>query len=94
MSEFKLHEVFVASMSQVMRRIIKKNINIINDFAENIFSMKLCGDGLRLQQVLADFLSTCVEYTPYGGHLGVSARLIIKTNLQESVQPAAPFEFR
>lgn len=93
-TEFKLHEVFVASMTQVMRRIIEKSINLVNDFADDIMSMKLYGDGLRLQQVLADFLSTCVEFTPHGDHLGVSARLIDNTNLEESVQPGAHFELR
>ncbi|KAK1369971.1 Phytochrome [Heracleum sosnowskyi] len=93
-TEFELHEVFVASMTQVMRRIIEKSINLVNDFADDIMSMKLYGDGLRLQQVLADFLSTCVDFTPHGGQLGVSARLIDNTNLEESVQPGAHFELR
>lgn len=94
MTEFRLHEVFASSMTQVMRRIIENNINLVNDFADNLMSMILYGDGLRLQQVLADFLSTCVDFTPHGGHLGVSARLIDNTNSEESVQPGAHFELR
>lgn len=94
MTEFKLHEVFVASMTQVMRMIIEKSINLVNDFADDIMSVKLYGDGLRLQQVLADFLLTCVDFTPHGGHLGVSARFINNSNLEESVQPGADFELR
>ncbi|KAL8108802.1 hypothetical protein AgCh_025045 [Apium graveolens] len=93
-TEFKLHEVFVTSMSQVMKMIIEKSINLVNDFADDILSVKFYGDGLRLQQVLADFLSTCVDFTPHGGHLGVSASLINNTNLEESDQPGAHFELR
>ncbi|WOG84020.1 hypothetical protein DCAR_0103199 [Daucus carota subsp. sativus] len=93
-SEFKLHEVFVASMSQVMRRIMEKNIRMVNDYADDIMSVKLYGDALRLQQVLADFMSTCVGLAPYGGQLGVSARLINNTNSEDSVQPAVNFELR
>ncbi|KAK1371036.1 Phytochrome [Heracleum sosnowskyi] len=94
MSEFTLHEVFVACMSQVMKRINEKGINLVNDLANDIMSAKLYGDGLRLQQVLSDFMSTSVDFTPNGGHLGVSARLIEDTDSEQSVQPTVHFELR
>lgn len=92
MSEFTLHDVFVAATSQVMMRSNGKGIQIVNDFADDMMSETLYGDGLRLQQVLADFLIICVNFTPTGGHLGISASLN-KDNLGQSVQ-LGHLEFR
>lgn len=94
MSEFTLHEVFVACMSQVMKRIEEKGINLVNDLANDIMCAKLYGDGLLLQQVLSNFMSTSVDYTPNGGHLCFSARLIKDTDSEQSVQPAVRSELR
>lgn len=92
MSEFTLHDVFVAATSQVMMRSNGKGIEIVNNFADDMMSETLYGDGLRLQQVLADFLIICVNFTPTGGHLGISASLN-KDNLGQSVQ-LVHLEFR
>lgn len=92
MVEFKLDEVLHASISQVMTKSNGKSLRIINDIADNILCETLYGDSLRLQQVLADFLSVAVNFTPSGGQLALSSKLT-KDNLGESIQ-LAHLEFR
>ncbi|CAK7340402.1 unnamed protein product [Dovyalis caffra] len=75
MVEFTLHEVVVAAISQVMMKSNAKGIRIINDAAEEIMTETVYGDSIRLQQVLADFLSMSVNFTPTGGQLSLSASL-------------------
>ena len=87
MVEFKLHEVLVASISQVMIKSSAKGVKIVNNLAESLMNETLYGDGLRLQQVLADFLLTSVNFTPNGGQLGLGGKLT-KDRLGESVQLA------
>ncbi|CAN1259629.1 Phytochrome A [Linum perenne] len=84
MVEFTLHEVMVASISQVMMKCNSKGIRIVNDAAEEIMSETLYGDSIRLQQVLADFLLISVNSTPPTGQLTVAANLT-KDPLGQSV---------
>ncbi|CAK9134238.1 unnamed protein product [Ilex paraguariensis] len=92
MVEFTLHDVLVASISQVMMISNRKGIQLINDVAENIMFETLYGDSLRLQQILADFLLISVNFTPNGSRLCVAASLT-KDRLGELVQ-LAHMEFR
>ncbi|KAF5952070.1 hypothetical protein HYC85_010014 [Camellia sinensis] len=92
MVEFTLNEVLVAAISQIMMKSNGKGIRIVNDLAEEIMSETLYGDSMRLQQVLADFLSISVNFMPNGGQLGVTASLT-KDRLGESVQ-LVHLEFR
>lgn len=87
MVEFTLHQVLVASTSQVMIKSNGKGVRIVNDATEEAMTETLYGDSLRLQQVLADFLSISVNYTPTGSQLVIAARLT-KDHLGESVQLA------
>lgn len=92
MSEFMLQDVYVASMSQVIKKSSGKAIQIVDKFSKEIMSETLYGDSIRLQQVLADFLMICVNFTPVGGQLGISATST-KDNLGQSVQ-IVRLEFR
>lgn len=92
MLEFKLHEVLVASISQVMMKSNGKNIMISNDMVEDLLNETLYGDSPRLQQVLANFLLVSLNATPSGGQLSISGRLT-KDRIGESVQLAL-LEFR
>lgn len=83
MVEFTLHEVLVASISQVMIKSNAKSIRIVQD-AKEIMSETLYGDSLRLQQVLADFLSVSVNFMPSGGQLTLAANMT-KDQLGQSV---------
>ncbi|KAF8038651.1 hypothetical protein BT93_B1249 [Corymbia citriodora subsp. variegata] len=87
MVEFTLHQVLVASMSQVMIKSNGKGVRIVNDATEEAMAETLYGDSLRLQQVLADFLSISVNYTPTGSQLVIAAHLT-KDHIGESVQLA------
>ncbi|XP_028779403.1 phytochrome A [Neltuma alba] len=87
MVEFTLHEVLVASLSQVMTKSNAKGITIVNEVAEQIMTETLYGDCLRLQQVLADFLLMSVTFTPSEGKVVVAASLT-KDQLGQSVHLA------
>lgn len=87
MVEFTLNEVLVASISQVMMKSNAKGIRIVNETAEQIMSETLYGDSIRLQQVLADFLSISINFVPNGGQLMVSSSLT-KDQLGQSVHLA------
>ncbi|KAM5560833.1 phytochrome A-2 [Rosa sericea] len=84
MVEFTLHEVLVASISQVMIKSNAKSIPIVQDANEEIMTETLYGDSLRLQQVLADFLSVSVNYMPSRGQLTLAVNLT-KDQLGQSV---------
>lgn len=84
MAEFTLHDVLVASLSQVMTNSNAKGIQIVNDVAEQIVMETLYGDCLRLQQVLADFLLISINFTPNGGQVVLAASLT-KEQLGKSV---------
>ncbi|KAL0387292.1 UNVERIFIED_CONTAM: Phytochrome A1 [Sesamum radiatum] len=92
MVEFKLPEVLIAAISQVMMKSNGKGIMIVDNLAPNLSSETLYGDSLRLQQILAAFLLISVIYTPSGGQLGVAASLK-KDSIGESVQ-LGHLEFR
>ncbi|KAH9624024.1 hypothetical protein KSS87_008617 [Heliosperma pusillum] len=92
MVEFAVKDVLVASISQVMVKSNEKGIQIANDSTNQSLKETLYGDSLRLQQILADFLSISVNFTPAGGHIGVTVRLA-KDNIGDSVQ-LANLEFR
>lgn len=85
MVEFKLHEVLIASISQVMLKSNGKGIVIVDDLAPSLSGETLYGDSLRLQQILAAFLLISVTYTPSGGQLGVAASLT-KDSIGKSIQ--------
>lgn len=92
MVEFTLQEVLVVSISQVMIKSNAKSIRIVQDVNEEIITETLYGDSLRLQQVLADFLSVSVNYMPSGGQLTLATNLT-KDQLGQSVH-LAHLEFR
>ncbi|KAE8726381.1 putative Sugar transporter [Hibiscus syriacus] len=88
MMEFTLHEVLIASISQVMVKCDGKFIRIIvNDTAEDIMPETLYGDSVGLQQVVGDFLLTSVNFTPQGSQLLLVANLT-KDRLGQSVHLA------
>ncbi|KAL0384699.1 UNVERIFIED_CONTAM: Phytochrome A [Sesamum radiatum] len=85
MVEFELHDVLIASISQVMMKSIAKGVMIVDDLAPNLSTEKFYGDSLRLQQVLATFLLVSVNATLSGGQLRLAATLT-KDSLGETVQ--------
>ena len=92
MVEFSIQDIVVASMSQIMAKSNDKGIRIENETSEEFLKETLCGDSLRLQQVLADFLFVSVTCTPAGGQVGIKVGLV-KYKVEESVL-LANLEFR
>ncbi|KAK0589693.1 hypothetical protein LWI29_017426 [Acer saccharum] len=53
-----------AVMTQVMIPIKEHQVQLIHDLPDEVSSMSLYGDRLRLQQVLSDFLTNALIFTP------------------------------
>ncbi|KAK4386101.1 Phytochrome A1 [Sesamum angolense] len=85
MVEFELHDVLIASISEVMMKSISKGIMIVDDLAPNLSIETFYGDSLRLQQVLATFLLVSINATLSGGRHGLAATLT-KDSLGEIIQ--------
>ena len=62
--EFLLGSVINAVVSQVMLLLRERNLQLIRDIPEEIKTLTVYGDQLRIQQVLADFLLNMVRYAP------------------------------
>ncbi|KAI3676100.1 hypothetical protein L1987_85699 [Smallanthus sonchifolius] len=85
MTEFNLQQILGASTSQIMSKSNIMGIQIVNNIPEDMLLEQLYGDSVRLQQVLADFLSFSVSCTPPGGLLTIAANLT-KDHLDKLVQ--------
>lgn len=62
--EFFLGNVINAVVSQVMLLLRERKLQLIRDIPEEIKTLALYGDQLRIQQVLSDFLLNMVRYAP------------------------------
>ncbi|XP_010549119.1 PREDICTED: phytochrome A-like [Tarenaya hassleriana] len=87
MTEFSLNDVLTASTSQIMMKSNGKSVRVTNETTEEVMNDTLYGDGIRLQQVLANFMIMSVSFTPPGGQLAVTASLR-KDQLGQSVHLA------
>lgn len=63
-SEFNLGEALEVVMTQVMIPSQEHQVQIVRNLPAELSSMNLYGDKLRLQQVLSDFLSNTLIFTP------------------------------
>nr|AHZ63996.1 phytochrome [Bryum argenteum] len=63
-AEFEMGTVMDAVISQGMTTSREKGLQIIRETPREISTMRLFGDQIRLQQVLADFLLNAVRFTP------------------------------
>lgn len=62
--EFFVGGVIDAVVSQVMMLLRERGLQLIRDIPEEIKTLAVYGDQVRVQQVLADFLLNMVRYTP------------------------------
>nr|AEA41043.1 phytochrome B [Amphicarpaea edgeworthii] len=62
--EFLLGNVINAVVSQVLLLLRERNLQLIRDIPEEIKTLAVYGDQLRIQQVLSDFLLNIVRYAP------------------------------
>ncbi|XP_010252757.1 PREDICTED: phytochrome C-like [Nelumbo nucifera] len=63
-SEFNLGEALEVVGAQVMTLSKERQVQLIYDSPAEVSSMYLYGDNLRLQQVLSDFLTNALLFTP------------------------------
>ncbi|XP_022938306.1 phytochrome B-like isoform X1 [Cucurbita moschata] len=62
--EFLLGSVINAVVSQAMLLLRERNLQLVRDIPEEVKTMAVYGDQVRIQQVLADFLLNMVRYAP------------------------------
>ncbi|CAK9178920.1 unnamed protein product [Ilex paraguariensis] len=62
--EFNLGEALEVVKNQVMILSRERQVQVIYDSPAEVSSMSLYGDNLRLQQVLSDFLTNALLFTP------------------------------
>lgn len=63
-SEFLVGSVIDAVVSQVMLLLRERGLQLIRDIPEEIKTLAVYGDQVRIQQVLADFMLNMVRYAP------------------------------
>lgn len=63
-TEFVLGSVINAVVSQVMILLQQRDLQLIRDIPEEIKTLAVCGDQVRLQQILAEFLVSMVRCAP------------------------------
>ncbi|KAF3443251.1 hypothetical protein FNV43_RR12933 [Rhamnella rubrinervis] len=63
-TEFNLGEVLEVVINQVMILSRERQVQVIHDSPAEVSSLHLYGDSFRLQQVLSDFLSNALHFTP------------------------------
>ena len=92
--EFTMGTLMDAVMSQGMIRSREKGLQVIHEMPAYMKNMCIFGDQLRLQQVLADFLTTIVRFTSSSdGWVRINVNLTVK-NMQDDVFRVVHFEFR
>lgn len=64
MGEFVLGNILDAIVSQSMISLREKNLQLFHEIPEEVKSLSLHGDQIRLQLVLSDFLLNVVNHTP------------------------------
>ncbi|XWS36688.1 hypothetical protein CRYUN_Cryun20dG0106900 [Craigia yunnanensis] len=74
--EFNLGEALEAVLKQVMIMSQERQVQVIQDLPAEVSSMYLYGDNLRLQQVLSDFLTNALLFTPAFEESSVAFRVI------------------
>ncbi|KAG8372872.1 hypothetical protein BUALT_Bualt12G0112300 [Buddleja alternifolia] len=63
-AEFVLGSVIDAVVSQIMLLLRERGLQLIRDIPEEVKTLGVYGDQVRIQQVLADFLLNMVRYAP------------------------------
>lgn len=63
-TNFVLESVINAVVSQAMLLLRERGLQLIRDIPEEVKTLELYGDQIRLQQVLADFLMNMARYAP------------------------------
>uniref|UniRef100_A0A1J3I124 Phytochrome n=1 Tax=Noccaea caerulescens TaxID=107243 RepID=A0A1J3I124_NOCCA len=93
-SEFSLEESLEAVVKQVMELSIERKVQIICDYPQEVLSMRLYGDSLRLQQILSETLSSSLRFTPALKGSCVSFKVIARIEAIGKRMKRVELEFR
>uniref|UniRef100_A0A1J3EU52 Phytochrome n=1 Tax=Noccaea caerulescens TaxID=107243 RepID=A0A1J3EU52_NOCCA len=93
-SEFSLEESLEAVVKQVMELSIERKVQIICDYPQEVSSMRLYGDSLRLQQILSETLSSSLRFTPALKGSCVSFKVIARIEAIGKRMKRVELEFR
>lgn len=63
-AEFNLGEALEAAVSQVMSSSQESQVQLMRNIPADLSCLYLHGDNLRLQQILSEFLTVAVRFTP------------------------------
>lgn len=74
-AEFKLGESLEVVLNQVKSLSRERKVEVVYEVSEQVSSLSVFGDNLRLQQVLSDFLSNALNFTPEFEGSSVSFRV-------------------
>lgn len=77
--DFFLGRIIDAIVSQVMSLLRERGLQLIRDIPEEIKTLAVNGDQVRIQQVLADFLLNMARHAPVpGGWVEIQVRPSLK----------------
>ncbi|KAG7603970.1 Phytochrome C [Arabidopsis thaliana] len=93
-SEFGLQESLEAVVKQVMELSIERKVQISCDYPQEVSSMRLYGDNLRLQQILSETLLSSIRFTPAWKGLCVSFKVIARIEAIGKRMKRVELEFR
>uniref|UniRef100_A0A1J3D6H2 Phytochrome n=1 Tax=Noccaea caerulescens TaxID=107243 RepID=A0A1J3D6H2_NOCCA len=93
-SEFSLEESLEAVVKQMMELSIERKVQIICDYPQEVSSMRLYGDSLRLQQILSETLSSSLRFTPALKGSCVSFKVIARIEAIGKRMKRVELEFR
>ncbi|KAJ4975834.1 hypothetical protein NE237_000940 [Protea cynaroides] len=92
--EFNLGEALEVVMTQAMILSRERRVDLIHELPRELYSMFLYGDNLRLQQVLSNFLTNAVLFTPGFEGSSVVLRVIPREQRIGTAMHIVHLEFR
>ncbi|XP_021889946.1 phytochrome C-like isoform X2 [Carica papaya] len=93
-NEFNIGDALQVVMKQVMTLSQERQVEIICDVPAEVTTMQLYGDNLRLQQVLSDFLSNTIFFTPSFQGLSVTFKVTSRKQSIGTKMQLVHLEFR
>ncbi|CAI0383505.1 unnamed protein product [Linum tenue] len=92
--EFNLAEALDVVMKQAMILSRERGVKVVCDFPGEVSSMNLYGDNWRLQQVLADFLTNSILFTPRFNESSVLFKVVCRKERMGVKVQIVHLEFR
>ena len=93
-TEFNLGEALQVVINQAMVLSRDRQVQVVCESPDEVSSMLLYGDNLRLQQVLSDFLSNALLFTPAFVGWSVLLKLVPRKEIIGTKMCVLHLEFR